>query len=202
MNKNICHTNLKYKICVSGAAETGHCGDNALKLAEEVGKEIVKHNCILVTGATTGFPYWSAKGAKDNGGVVIGFSPASNEKEHKQLFDLPTDHHDIIVYTGFHYSGRNLMLTRSSDAVIVGCGRMGTINEFTIAFEDNKPIGILQGDWETDELIQLIIEKSKRGEERKGKIVFESDPKILLDKLVAIIEKEKMSEEPVKIDRE
>jgi len=24
----------------------------------------------------------------------------------------------------------------------VGCGRMGTMNEFTIAFEDKKPIGI------------------------------------------------------------
>lgn len=202
MNKNICHTNFKYKICVSGAAETGHCGDKSLKLAEEIGKEIVNHNGILVDGATTGFPYWAAKGAKENGGVVIGFSPASTEKEHVELFNLPLDNHDVIVYTGFHYSGRNLILTRSSDAVIVGCGRMGTINEFTIAFEDNKPIGVLEGDWETDELLKLIIDKSHRAEERRDKIVFESDPKKLLDKLVAIIEKERQSKKPLKIDKE
>ncbi len=202
MDNNICHTALKYKICVSGAAETGHCGPNAFKLGEEIGKEIVRHNGVVVTGATTGFPYWAAKGAKAEGGIVIGFSPASTEKEHIQLFDLPLDYHDIIVYTGFHYSGRNLILTRSSDAVIVGCGRMGTINEFTIAFEDNKPIGILEGDWETDEVLKTIIEKSHRAEERKEKIVFSSDPKTLIEKLIEIIEKEKKSTEPLKIDKE
>lgn len=189
MDKNICHTNLKYKICVSGAAETNFIGPEGFKLGEDIGKEIVRHDSILVNGATTGFPYWAAKGVKEEGGIVIGFSPAATEKDHIHLFNLPIDYHDVIVYTGFHYSGRNLILTRASDAVIVGPGRMGTINEFTIAFEDNKPIGILEGDWETDEVLRTIIEKSHRAEERKGKIVFSKDPKELLDKLIEVIEK-------------
>lgn len=199
---NVQYKNFKYKICVSGAAETSHCGPDAFKLGEEIGREIVRHDGVVITGATTGFPYWAAKGGKKEGGIVIGFSPASTEKEHIQLFNLPTDNHDLIVYTGFHYSGRNLILTRSSDAVIVGCGRMGTINEFTIAFEDNKPLGILEGNWETDEVIKMVIEKSHRAEERKSKIVFSSDPKTLLDKLIDIIEKERKSTAPVKIDKE
>ncbi|MEK7168335.1 MAG: hypothetical protein AAB698_01700 [Patescibacteria group bacterium] len=191
MDNNICHTNYKYKICVSGAAETGHCGESAFKLAEEIGREIVRHNAVLVDGATTGFPFWAAKGAKKEGGIVIGISPAATEKEHIQNYQLPTEYHDMIIYTGFNYSGRNLLLIRSSDAVIFGCGRMGTLNEFTITFEDKKPIGILQGDWETDELFKELIEKSHRAKEMEGKIVFDSDPKRLLDKLVEIIEKEK-----------
>ena len=72
----------KYKICVSGAAETTFCGDNALAKAEELGKEIVRQGAVLVDGATTGFPYWAAKGAKMAGGVVMGLSPASSEREH------------------------------------------------------------------------------------------------------------------------
>jgi len=36
-----------------------------------------------------------------------------------------------------------------------------------------------------------LIEKSHRAEEMKGKIVFDSDPKRLLDKLIEIIKKEK-----------
>lgn len=184
-------THPKYKICVSGAAETGHCGGAALKAAEELGREIIRHNAVLVEGATTGFPYWAAKGAKQEGGIVVGFSPATNEKEHVEFYKLPTDYRDLIVYTGFAYSGRNLILTRASDAVIVGCGRMGTMNEFTIAFEDKKPIGVLKGEWETDELISMLIEKSHRGDEVKDRIVFESDPKILLDKLVDLIEEYK-----------
>lgn len=179
---------LKYKICVSGAAETGHCAVNALDYAKELGREIVRHNAVLVTGATTGFPLWSAIGAKEEGGFSIGLSPAASEKEHVENYKLPVDYFDIIIYTGFGYSGRNLMLTRSADAVIVGCGRMGTLNEFTIAFEDNKPIGILIDSGGIADEIQDIVEKAHRG---PGKIVYDSDPKKLVEKVLELIRKEK-----------
>lgn len=188
---------VKYKICVSGAAETSHFGDEAFKMGEELGAEIVRHHGALLGGATTGFPFWAAKGAKTAGGIVIGLSPAVDEKDHLERYKLPIEFHDLIIYTGFNYSGRNLLLTRSSDAVIVGPGRMGTINEFTIAFEDKKPIGILEGSWETDELLKEIIEKSHRAEEMKDKIVYASNPKELLDKLVAVIDKYKLEDHRV-----
>jgi len=177
----------KYKICVSGAAETSHCGKEAFETAEELGREIARHGAVLVDGATTGFPYWAAKGAEEEGGIVIGISPASSKLEHTRDYDLPIDHHDIIMYTGQGYSGRNLLLTRCADAVIVGCGRMGTINEFTIAFEDKKPIGVLEGAWETDELLKEVVQKSRRAEEMGGKIAWSSNPKELLDKLIAVV---------------
>ncbi len=179
----------KYKICVSGAAETSQCGESAFAKAEELGREIIHQGAVLINGATTGFPYWAAKGAKSANGIVVGISPASNEKEHVEKFDLPIDYQDLIIYTGFGYSGRNLILTRAADAVIVGCGRMGTINEFTIAFEDRKPIGILEGEWETDEFIKSLLEKSHRAEEMEDKIVFSKDPKELVAKLIEIIKK-------------
>ncbi len=185
----------KPKICVSGTAELSDFSENTNLIAEKLGEEIAKQGAILVDGATTGFPQWAAKGAKNVGGFVIGFSPADTEKNHVELFGLPTDYHDMIVYTGFHYSGRNLILTRSSDAVIVGPGRIGTINEFTIAFEDNKPLGILQGDWDTDETFKMLIEKSHRAQERKGKIFFDSNPKSLVEKIIEAINKETLKYE-------
>lgn len=177
----------KYKICVSGAASTEYFSSDVLKLAEELGREIANHDCVLVEGATTGFPFWTAKGAKEAGGIVVGFSPAPSERTHVEQFRLPLDYHDLIVFTGFDYSGRNLLLTRAADAVIVGPGRMGTINEFTIAFEDRKPLGILEGDWETDETIHLLLERSHRANEMKDKIVFSKNPKELVEKLLEII---------------
>ncbi|MEX2032951.1 MAG: protein containing YHS domain protein [Candidatus Colwellbacteria bacterium] len=183
--------NPKYKICVSGAADISHLGEEVIPIAEELGREVARHNAVLVDGATTGFPYWAAKGAKGEGGMVVGFSPAKSEEEHAGRYELPLDYHDLIVYTGFDYSGRNLILTRAADAVVIGPGRMGTLNEFTIAFEDGKPIGILEGDWETDEIIKLLIEKSHRAEEREGKIIFARDPKNLIDQLVKVIERSK-----------
>ena len=172
---------MKYKFCVSGAAETDHCPLHIQQKAEELGKAIAQRDIVLVNGATTGFPLFAAKSAKEAGGFVIGISPAETEKEHKERYHLPLEHLDIIVYTGFGYSGRNLLLTRSADAVIVGCGRMGTLNEFTIAFEERKPIGILEGPWEIDELIKEMVEKSHRG---PGKIVYSKDPRELVHKLL------------------
>lgn len=178
----------KIKICVSGAAETGHCLPDAEEKAEEIGRIIAQKGMILVTGATTGLPYWAAKGAKQAGGIVIGFSPAASEAAHVSSYRLPTDYHDIIVYTGFEYAGRNLILIRASDGIITVCGRMGTLNEFTIAYEDQKPQGVLTNSGGTTEMIQDIIKESHRGQ---GKVVFDSNPKILIDKLVAVIEKDK-----------
>lgn len=178
---------LKYKICVSGAAETGHCAVDALEKAEKLGQEVAKRGFILVTGATTGVPYWAAKGTKEAGGIVIGLSPAVSKTAHIKTYRLPTDYHDLIIYTGFGYSGRNLLLTRSSDAIITICGRMGTLNEFTIGFEDEKPIGVLEGSGGTADILKGIISDAHRG---PGKVVFDSDPIRLLEKVEKMIEAE------------
>jgi len=179
---------LKYKICISGAADTGHCTADAAEKAEELGREIARRGMVLVTGATVGIPYWAAKGAKEEGGIVFGISPAASESSHVKTYRLPTDFHDIIMYTGFEYSGRNLLLIRSSDAVITICGRMGTLNEFTIGFEDQKPMGVLEGTGGTADELRGIVEKMHRG---PGRVVYSRDINDLLDKVVAEIEKDK-----------
>ncbi len=182
------HGHNQIKICVSGAADTGHCGLNTLDIAKELGREIARQGAILVTGATTGFPFWSAMGAKEEGGISIGFSPAASEKEHVETYKLPLDYMDLIIYTGFGYPGRDLLLTRSSDAVICGCGRIGTIHEFTVAFEDGKVIGILKGPWETGEELEAIIAKAHRPNE---KIAIGNDPKKLVADVIDLIKKYK-----------
>ena len=184
--KKLKHLKLRHSICVSGAAEIeGVCSDSAKQRAFEIGEQIAKKNLILTTGATTGIPYLSAQGAKKAGGIVIGFSPAASKAAHLKVYRLPIDYHDIIVYTGFGYSGRNLFLTRASDAVIVICGRMGTLNEFTIAFEDNKPIGVLEGTGGTADKIKKLVEKAYH---EPGKIVYDKDPAKLLNKVLKIID--------------
>jgi uncharacterized protein (TIGR00725 family) len=185
------HGHNQLKICVSGAAETGHCGVDALDKAKELGREVARQGAVLVTGATTGFPLWAAMGAKEEGGFSIGFSPAANEREHIEIYKLPLDYMDLIIYTGFGYPGRDLLLTRSSDAVICGCGRIGTIHEFTVAYEDRKPIGIFEGPWEMDEQLEDIMKKSHRSNEN---IVRGSDPKKIVEDLIALVRKNKMNE--------
>lgn len=177
------------KLCVSGAAETSECGPRAFEAAKELGREIGRQGATIITGATTGFPLWSAIGTKEVGGKSIGISPAASEREHIEAYRLPIDYMDLIIYTGFGYSGRDLILTRSSDGVFFGCGRIGTIHEFTIAFEDNKPIGILEGDWVADETFRTILERSNRA---YSKVVFDSDPEKLVAKVIELVEKDKL----------
>ena len=185
------HGHNQIKICVSGAAETGHCGVDALDKAKELGREIARQGAVLVTGATTGFPLWVAMGVKEEGGVSIGFSPASSEKEHVSVYKLPLDYMDLIVYTGFGYPGRDLLLTRSADAVICGCGRVGTIHEFTIAFEDGKPIGIYEGPWEMGGELEEILAQSHRP---NSKVVHGTDPKKIVEEVIALVKKDKIAE--------
>lgn len=186
------HANLRMKIAVSGSATTDHLSEtNAFEVCKELGREIVRQGVICITGATSGVPLWSARGAKEvENGISIGLSPASGPSEHVNLYKLPLEYMDLIIYTGFGYVGRDMLMTRSSDAVIIGPGRIGTIHEFVVAFEDQKPIGILEGDWDTDETIKTIIERSHR-QDHNSKIVFESNPKTLVEKLIEIIKKDK-----------
>lgn len=176
------------KIAVSGAAETGKCGLDAYEKAKEVGREIARQGAIITTGATTGFPLYAAMGAKDECGFSIGLSPASNEREHVEMYKLPLEFMDVVIYTGFGYAGRDLLFIRSSDAVIIGCGRIGTLNEFSIAFEDRRPLGILEGSWETDEILHHVIEAAHRPNK---KVIFDSDPKALVERLIEMVQKEK-----------
>lgn len=168
------------------------CCSDAEKKAYQVGQEIVKQNGILITGATTGIPHQSAKGAKEAGGISIGISPAATYAAHVKSYKLPTDFYDFIIYTGFDYSGRNLILTKAADAVIIICGGFGTLNEFTIALEDDKPIGILSGTCGTSDAVYGLLKNIKDPHRHgAGKLVFSSDPKELIAGLIEIVDRER-----------
>lgn len=182
----------KITISVSGAAEVAHCGPSVIPIAKEIGREIARQGAQIVTGATSGFPMYAAEGAKEAGGFSFGLSPAGSKKEHIEVYRLPLKALDAVVYTGFGFPGRDLMLVRSSDAVVIGCGRIGTIHEFTVAWEANMPLGVLEGEWATDEVIRNIIDNSNR---ENPNVIFEKDPKVLIEKLIAMVRKQEESGE-------
>lgn len=175
------------KIVVSGAAVTTPCRHDIHKIAYDVGKNLAQKNCVILTGATTGVPLWVAKGAFENGGFVIGISPARSYREHTKLYKLPTDYHHVILYSGEGYSGRNLLLIKMGDGVLFICGRIGTLNEFTAAFEEEKPMAVLLNSGGTETYFQDIIEKAKRG---PGKILWEENHEVLVDKFINFLKEE------------
>ena len=178
----------KFEIVVSGAAQIDHCCKNIKELSKEVGREIARQNCNLVTGATTGVPYLAAQGCKEVGGFSIGFSPATSEAAHLKTYKLPVDAFDVIIYTGEDYAGRNIIMTKSASGVIIVCGRIGTLHEFATAFETKKPIGVLIGSGGTADKIKTVAIPPYRGTK---KIIYEKEPRLLVKKLIDLIKKEK-----------
>jgi uncharacterized protein (TIGR00725 family) len=140
---------MKTKVGVMGSAQdalTGGAVEAAVReRAEALGREIAARDCVLLTGATTGLTYIVGRSALEAGAFHIGISPASSEGEHVERYKLPLDACASIIYTGFGLKGRNVVLVRSCDIVLFIGGSMGSLNEFTIAYDEGRVMGCLTG---------------------------------------------------------
>ena len=172
---------MRHKLGVMGsAAESGrpNVGTALTEAAANLGRAIASHEIILLTGATTGIVYLVGKTAHDAGAFHIGVSPASNQTEHEQLFKLPVDACDSIIYTGFGLKGRNVVLVRSCDIVIFIAGAMGSLNEFTIAHDEGKVIGCLRGSGGVADEANYLLSRFAR--KQKAQVFQNSDPEKLI----------------------
>jgi hypothetical protein len=68
---------------------------------------------------------------------------------------------------------------RSSDIVIIFGGATGTLNEFTIAYDEGKVIGVLEGSGGCADHIKEIIEFCKK--QTRAIVLFDSDPEKLIE---------------------
>lgn len=178
---------IQYAICVSGAA-SGATVDESKALAERLGRAIAKRGHVTTTGATVGLPFYAAKGAKEAGGMSIGFSPAGSMREHLRKYRLPYKEFDFISYTGMDYVGRDSYLTQSSDAVITVGGRFGSLHEFVTALEAHKPCGVLIESGGTADIIPQLMRILSPP---KGyRVIFDENPENLVQRIVDILDEE------------
>ncbi len=172
----------KLKIGVMASAEA----EVAVRLKsslEELGAEIAQRDCLLLTGATTGVPDAVSRAARARGCFTLGISPAHNLREHKRDYGLPVDACDALIFTGFGLKGRNVVLVRSSDIVIVIAGGMGTLNEFTIAVDEGKVVGVLKGTGGIADEIERLLPHIRQPEN----VIIEAQPARLLDRCVSAL---------------
>src|SRR5215207_6564816 len=175
-------SDMQIKIGVMGSAASESArletGNTLVEKAERLARVIAGNDVILLTGATTGIVYVVGKTGHDAGCFHIGISPGSNEREHVDLYKLPVDACDALIYTGFGLKGRNVVLVRSCDIVLFVSGAMGSLNEFTIAYDEGKVIGCLKGTGgvadESDYLLQ------KFGKRTTARVFQNDDPEQLL----------------------
>ena len=174
---------MKYSLCVSGAAG-GPVVEQSKEKAYQLGAAIARAGHILTTGATIGLPFFAAQGAKDEGGLSIGFSPAANLREHICRYQFPLGVFDYINFTGMDMVHRDVHLVTSSDGVLTVGGRSGSLHEFTNALESAIPVGALIGSGGAADLIPDIVERL--GLTKTGQVVmFDTDPEQLVAKMIA-----------------
>ena len=183
---------IKYKIGVMGSAGRGKMlPKDLLEKAREIGREIARNDCILITGACMGTPHKAVIGAGEEGGISIGISPSTNIKEHtRPPMSYPSPPKNMVhIYTGFGREGRNVITIQSCDGVIFIAGHSGTLNEFSIAYQLGKVIGVLEGTGGIAEKIPELI--SYINKETGAVLVCDSDPKNLVRKVIKAIGKKR-----------
>jgi uncharacterized protein (TIGR00725 family) len=173
----------RLKIALLGSASADE--DSVVGVAAfRIGKAVAELGGILLTGGCPGLPHSAVRGARSGGGLTLAVSPAANSQEHVSTYAYPSDS-DTIIFTGMGTKGRNVVLVRSSDACLFVAGGMGTLNEFTIAFDELGPdcaIGVLSGSGGfSDDLPQLAARVPRQ---HRPQLVVEPDPDILVRRVI------------------
>jgi uncharacterized protein (TIGR00725 family) len=111
----------------------------ALVLAEEVGRELADHGCVVVCGGRSGVMEAVCRGARSRGGHTIGILPTMDRTGMNPYVEFP-------IVTGIGYA-RNAVVVLSGEAIIAVEGSYGTLSEMALALAYHKPVVAL-GSWE------------------------------------------------------
>ncbi|HEY3131719.1 MAG TPA: TIGR00725 family protein [Acidobacteriota bacterium] len=120
---------LKLRIAIIGTSRSAPSTD---LLAEKVGFLIATNGAILLCGGLGGVMEAAARACKQAGGTTIGILPGDSDREANRYIDIP-------IVTGLG-EARNLVLIRSSHAVVAVGGGYGTLSELGFALRLEVPV--------------------------------------------------------------
>ncbi|HUG62669.1 MAG TPA: TIGR00725 family protein [Methylomirabilota bacterium] len=151
---------------------------HTMEAAASVGRLVAERGGVIVTGGRFGVMEAASRGAKEGGGLSIGFLPAMDKKTANAYVD-------IVFPTGLGRA-RNILTARSCDALIMIGGSCGTLNELTIAYAEARPVVILRGSGGWADRIGPVLHKGKYIDERETvEIEFADTPEEAVDKAFA-----------------
>jgi uncharacterized protein (TIGR00725 family) len=153
---------MKITIGVIGKNEqhkNDHVDAHTMQAAEEVGRLVAAAGAVLVTGGRKGVMEAASKGAREAGGLTIGFLPGMERSGANPYVD-------IVFPTGLGRA-RNLLTARSCDALVMIGGSCGTLNELTIAYAEARPVVILEGSGGWADRIKGVLHDGRYLDERQ-----------------------------------
>ncbi len=173
------HSSRKVAIGVMGSASGDIIKDPSnIEKCRALGRAIGGSDCIMFTGACPGLPHEAVLGSKEAGGLVVGVSPAMCLHEHATYYESPHEEYDILIFTGSGLMGREVAAVRSCDIVITVGGRSGTLGEFSIAYDESKLIGALDGTGGITDQIEHIVDIVRK--DTGAEVIIDEDPNRLV----------------------
>jgi uncharacterized protein (TIGR00725 family) len=115
-----------------GVAGVSRADPALLDQAEVLGRRLAEGGAIVVCGGGPGVMAAVCHGAQSAGGTTVGLLPGLDRAEGNP-------HLTIAIPTGLG-QGRNLLLVRSSDALIAVGGGFGTLSEIALALRTGTPV--------------------------------------------------------------
>jgi len=173
----------RIKVGVMGSAG-GVLLDHIAEMCTELGRAIADEGCAILTGGCPGLPHYAVQGCKERGGLTIGVSPAMSLHEHVHRYGSPTDCIDVMIYTGAGLMGREVIGVRSCDIVVIVGGRSGTLGEFSIAYDEGRPIGVLLGTGGVADSVEDFLEVIRKP--TGSRVTFNTDPRKLVQECVRL----------------
>jgi uncharacterized protein (TIGR00725 family) len=177
----------KMRIGIIGSA-TRELDPHTLESSKKLGKILGKIKAEVITGTAVGAPHEVLLESKKYGSKTVGFSPDVNTEYHEQRHDnAPLSDFDKVIFIK-GITKRSLRLVNYCDALVVLGGRMGTLSEYTIAFEENKPIAVLVSSKGISQHLKKITELCDK--HRKEPIFFYSTIERLVEELILYLKKD------------
>ena len=121
----------KVQILIIGHNDSG-CTPDHEKIAYEIGYEVAKSNCVLITGGLGGVMKAASHGAHDANGLTVGIIPQDDASFANEFCD-------VVIPSGMGMT-RDFLTALSADGVIIVGGGSGTLSEICAAYMNKKPI--------------------------------------------------------------
>lgn len=147
-------------ICI-GVIGGNNAAPEILSLAEEVGREIARAGATLVCGGRGGVMEAACRGSHSESGLTVGILPGDSRIEANDFVDIP-------VVTGMGI-GRNILVVRSSQAIVAIDGSFGTLSEISYALQLGIPVIGLQT-WEVSKDI-IRAESAKQAVQKAIELI-------------------------------
>ena len=134
-----------------------------------------KRGCIVVTGGNGGLMTVVAEAALRAGSITVGILA-------QELEEIGPDHrwynpHNLVkIKTGQTFTARSSTVVRSSDAVIIVAGGVGSLTEVAIACNLRKPVIALRGSGMMADKLAELFPDGYMDHRRLSRIHFVDDP--------------------------